>query len=451
MNVNRLARTATAVLAAGALIAGCSSDAEVDVAGVDEATVNEADEADVAFAQGMIPHHAQALDMAGLVAERTSNPEIVALAKQIEAAQDPEIQLMSAWLAEWGEEVPDPDAASDHGSMDHGSGMMTAAQMAELEAADGDEFDRLFLELMIEHHEGAIAMSEDVLARGAHPGVKDLAGEIIAAQQAEIDHMRSLLGEDVAGPAATRVEIAHIHGLGVADRTLYVATHHGLVAVSPDGAADTVGTDDHDFMGFAVMDDGTFLASGHPGSHGGDLPSHLGLLESTDEGESWTPVSLLGEVDFHALDAKGGAVYGYDSVSGQLMSSTDRTSWERLGRIPLADVAISPDDSSVVLITTEAGPQLSRDAGRTFEVLAGAPLLMLVDWVAADELYGIGPDGSVHHSADGGSAWTARGGLGAQPHAMTVGPDGAVYAATEHAIVVSTDGGQAFEVLYPLH
>lgn len=447
MNRSRLVRTAAALGVVGGLIAGCSSAAEVDVTGTDEAAANEAD---VAFAQGMIPHHAQALEMARLVPERSSNSEVIELAEHIEAAQDPEIQLMSGWLEEWGAEVPDAAAAADHGSMDHGSGMMTAEQLAELAGADGDEFNRLFLELMIQHHEGAIAMSEEVLASGADAGVRELAQQIIVAQQAEIDHMRALLGEDASGSAAAPVKISHIHGLGVADGTLYVATHHGLVAVAGDGTAQSAGTDDHDFMGFVVTADGTFLASGHPGSHGSDLPSHLGLLESTDQGETWTPVSLLGEVDFHALDAKNDAVYGYDSVSGQLMSSTDRTDWQRLGQLPLADVTISPDDGSVLVITTEAGPQLSRDGGNTFEVLAGAPLLMLVDWPSSGELYGISPDGAVHHSADGGASWSGRGDLGTRPHAMTVGPDGAVYVATERAIVVSTDGGRSFDTLYEL-
>lgn len=448
MHTTTLARIVAVVGAATVLIAGCSAGAGVDEADVSDVDVNESD---VAFADGMIPHHAQALDMAGLAEERSSNPDVVELARRIGAAQEPEIQLMSGWLEQWGYDVPDP-AATEHSVMDHGptGGMMTDEQMAELVEATGEKFDRMFLELMIEHHEGAIAMSEEVLANGANADVKELAEHIIEAQQAEIDYMRGLLDEDPAAAPAAPADISHIHGLGVIGTTLYVATHHGLVAVTRDGAAATIGTVDHDFMGFVATADGTFLASGHPGSHGTHLPSHLGLIESTDLGESWTPLSLLGDVDFHALDAKHDVVYGYDSVSGQLMFSTDRTSWQRLGQFPLADVTISPHDGSVVLITTEAGPQLSRDGGRTFEVLADAPLLMLVDWPGSDELYGIGPDGAVHHSADGGASWTTRGDVGVQPHAMTVGPDGAVYVATEYAIVVSTDGGREFDTLYEL-
>lgn len=182
MSRNEVARIGLALGAAATLVAGCAQD-------------EDANAADVAFAQEMIPHHAQALDMARLTEYRTANPEVLELAGQIEAAQDPEIETMSGWLEEWGEQVPDP-SATDHSEMDHdGTGMMTAEQMGELAVATDAAFDRLFLELMIEHHEGAIAMSEAQLADGVNEEVNELAREIIEAQQAEIDYMRALLGE----------------------------------------------------------------------------------------------------------------------------------------------------------------------------------------------------------------------------------------------------------------
>ena len=123
--------------------------------------------------------------------------------------------------------------------------------------------------------------------------------------------------------------------------------------------------------------------------------------------------------------------------------STDRTTWQRLGRIPTADVAISPDDSSIVVITTEDGPQISRDSGRSFELIADAPLLMLVDWPRPAEFVGIAPDGVVYVSADGGGSWEQRGDIGERTHALTVAPDGSVYAATEHASFIRPTVGAA--------
>lgn len=242
---------------------------------------------------------------------------------------------------------------------------------------------------------------------------------------------------------------SHIHGLGVHDGSLYVATHNGLFDVPPDGEPRQVSEDDHDFMGFTVVDDGTLLASGHPNSRD-DLPANLGLLESTDDGATWTSLALMGEVDFHALDAKRDAVYGFNSVGGELMSSTNRKDWDQLGQVRIADVTMSPDDESTVVITTEDGPLVSSDSGQTFDGLDGAPLLVLVDWPRTDEFYGIGPAGDVHVSADGGGSWAEQGTIGAPPQAMTVGADGTVYAATEEAIVRSDDGGASFTVVVDL-
>ncbi|WP_165368135.1 F510_1955 family glycosylhydrolase [Phytoactinopolyspora endophytica] len=230
------------------------------------------------------------------------------------------------------------------------------------------------------------------------------------------------------------------------DGVLHVATHYGLFTVD-DGDTTMVSEDDHDFMGFTVVDDGTFLASGHPNSRT-DLPGHLGLLESSDGGRTWEEVSLTGEVDFHALDAKAGVVFGFDSGTAQLMSSDDRENWTQHGQFSMSDVAISSDDADTVLITTESGPLVSEDGGESFEPLDGAPVVVLVDWPRPDELYAVAPDGAIHRSADGGSTWDSAAELSAQPQAMTVAPDGAVYVALEDSLVVSEDEGETFSDLY---
>jgi uncharacterized protein (DUF305 family) len=152
--------------------------------------------ADVAFAQDMIPHHQQAVEMSQLAADRAESAEVLELAEEIEGAQAPEITLMTGWLQEWDEDLPGED--DGHGD-DHSAampGMLSDAQMAELADASGPAFDTRFLELMIEHHEGAIEMSRTQLAEGSYGPATELAEEIIAAQQAEIDRMNVLLGND---------------------------------------------------------------------------------------------------------------------------------------------------------------------------------------------------------------------------------------------------------------
>ncbi|CAM3096755.1 DUF305 domain-containing protein [Saccharomonospora xinjiangensis] len=155
-------------------------------------------QADIAFVQGMIPHHEGAIEMADLAETRTDNPEILGLAERIRQAQGPEIEQMRGWLDAWGVgEMPGPGHDQEHGG--HGQGHheempgMGAEDMERLGNASGAEFDRLFLELMIEHHQGAVDMSRTVLSEGSNPEVKDLAQRIIDSQEAEIEDMRSLL------------------------------------------------------------------------------------------------------------------------------------------------------------------------------------------------------------------------------------------------------------------
>jgi len=155
-------------------------------------------DADITFAQEMIPHHRQAVEMAALTSERTENVDLLALAQQISAAQQPEIDTMTGLLDSWGAEVPaDMTGMGEMEGMDHGPtgmpGMMSAEEMASLEAAQGADFDRMFFEMMIAHHEGAIEMAQVELDNGADPAALALAQEIIDAQQAEIMQMQGLL------------------------------------------------------------------------------------------------------------------------------------------------------------------------------------------------------------------------------------------------------------------
>ncbi|MEH0819136.1 MULTISPECIES: DUF305 domain-containing protein [unclassified Micromonospora] len=149
-------------------------------------------DADVMFAQMMIPHHQQAVRMSELADSRARDPEVKRLAAEIKAAQAPEIATMTGWLTAWGRPVPSGSPSGDHA--DHGMpGMMSDADMGKLADASGQEFDRQFLTMMIAHHEGAITMAKEELAKGANADAKAMAQQIVTSQQAEIDTMRKLL------------------------------------------------------------------------------------------------------------------------------------------------------------------------------------------------------------------------------------------------------------------
>ena len=184
------AATALTLAACG----GGDDDAASAVTTTATAAAATANDADVAFAQGMIPHHEQAVEMAELALDpkAQASAEVRDLATRIQQAQDPEIQQLRSWLQAWGEEEMDMSGDMAGHSMD---GMMSADDMAALEAATGPTFDKQWVTMMIEHHEGAIEMAETEQAKGLNPDAKTLAGQIIATQQAEIDEMTALLNK----------------------------------------------------------------------------------------------------------------------------------------------------------------------------------------------------------------------------------------------------------------
>ncbi len=187
-------------VAAVALVTGCSSSSN-DMGGMQHnptaASGQQAadhNDHDVQFAQEMIAHHQQALDMAKMVPGKSTNPKVTDLAKRIEGAQDPEIKTMTAWLSKWG---ASPMGSSmpgmDHGSMGTGNGMMTAEEMTKLGQATGAAFDKMWMEMMIKHHEGAVTMAKTHIEKGSNADSKKLAQGVITAQQAEITEMQGLL------------------------------------------------------------------------------------------------------------------------------------------------------------------------------------------------------------------------------------------------------------------
>ena len=156
--------------------------------------------ADITFAQLMIPHHQQAVEMADLALTQATSNEVKALAEKIKGAQDPEIAQMKSWLSAWGapEQMPGASGDSmDHSGMDMGgmtsAGMMSVEDMKKLQAATGADFDRMWLQMMIAHHQGAITMANQALASTKNDQVKKLAQAIVSGQTEEISTMQKLL------------------------------------------------------------------------------------------------------------------------------------------------------------------------------------------------------------------------------------------------------------------
>ncbi|MFJ4569402.1 DUF305 domain-containing protein [Streptomyces caelestis] len=205
--LSRRLAVVAAITAGGLLLAACGGN---DMEGMDHGSGSSAsasptqatsenpapgafNDTDVMFAQMMIPHHEQALEMSKLADSRASDAEIKTLAEEIEKAQDPEIQTMRSWLKAWGK----PESAEESmPGMDHGSGMsgmMSDEGMKKLEAAKGTEFDRMFAEMMIEHHKGAITMAEDERKKGRNATAKKLAADVVKTQSAEVEKFEKIL------------------------------------------------------------------------------------------------------------------------------------------------------------------------------------------------------------------------------------------------------------------
>ncbi|MFN2536432.1 MAG: DUF305 domain-containing protein [Pseudonocardiaceae bacterium] len=189
-----------AAAAAAGLLAGCGgtttpSPATNPPARATSTTGAQHNQTDLTFLQEMIPHHAQAIAMAQLVSTRAASPQVKALASRIEAEQNPEIQQMSDLLKSWG--APVPATTPGMAGMQHGPapmpGMMSNEQMQQLSSASGPAFDRMFLQMMIAHHQSAVTMAQTELAQGSNPTARQLAQQIINAQQAEITEMQTLL------------------------------------------------------------------------------------------------------------------------------------------------------------------------------------------------------------------------------------------------------------------
>jgi len=184
--MRKLPALAAVVVVIALALTGCGGSDE------GSRTAPQFNDADVTFAQQMIPHHRQAIEMARLAQQRATSDEVKELAGEIEKAQDPEIQTMTGWLQAWGKDVPEDVSGMAHGGVDM-PGMMSTDEMKALESASGTGFDRMFLQMMIRHHEGAIELARTEQANGKNGDAITLAKQIETAQTAEISVMERLL------------------------------------------------------------------------------------------------------------------------------------------------------------------------------------------------------------------------------------------------------------------
>ncbi len=258
---------------------------------------------------------------------------------------------------------------------------------------------------------------------------------------------------DTGGPVVKDPGPVHVHGLGVnpKDGALFVATHTGLFRVAarehrPRRIADRF----QDTMGFSIVGANRFLGSGHPDAREQELPPLLGLIESTDAGKSWEPISLLGEADFHVLRSAGARVYGYDATNDRLLTSSDQgATWEELDKPgPIVDLAFNAQVPRLVTTAAgslEQGMYESRNGGQSWKRLNDA--VGLLAWPAPDRLYLVDGLGQVFVSPNGGRTLMKRGEIGGEPAALlAVGPDELYAALHDGTIKRSTDGGASWTV-----
>ncbi|WP_158892311.1 DUF305 domain-containing protein [Amycolatopsis anabasis] len=183
-------RLAFAVVVSALALTGCSGGPDPAPSAAPPAP-EQFNEADVHFANKMIPHLQQSLDMAALADTRAGNERLKALARRIQDVHEPEIARLSGLLESWGQ--PAPEDPGLHAAEQAGlSGMLTGPDMAGLQAASGAAFDQSFADLMIRHHEGALNLAGQASSAGVNPQSRALAEQISQAQRAEIDELRAL-------------------------------------------------------------------------------------------------------------------------------------------------------------------------------------------------------------------------------------------------------------------
>lgn len=256
-----------------------------------------------------------------------------------------------------------------------------------------------------------------------------------------------------AGASSAGTAITHVHAItrdtvtggGAGAGTILLATHEGLFRLQ-EGELTQVGPV-VDLMGFTVTPEGRYLASGHPGP-GTDLPEPVGLIESTDQGQTWQVLSRGGESDFHALAAGPNGVLGFD---GQLRASSDGRTWNTL-EIPSAPAALAiAAGTGTILATTQDGVMRSADDGATWDTLDTPQLMSLIAWADEKTIVGAGIDGHLLTSTDAGETWTASdqpiGEITALGAGLTEEGETEALLVADGTVLRTTDGGNTIEQL----
>ena len=198
---------------------------------------------------------------------------------------------------------------------------------------------------------------------------------------------------------------------------------------------------------------GQLIGSGHPKEGGSALPEDVGLIRSEDDGKTWTSVSLLGEVDFHALDARGDVIAGQPVEEARVLVSTDagKTFEERTPPSVPVDLDLDPADPQRIALSTADGIFISTDGGETWRQRDVATTETHLAWSEQGPLYRVDASGAVQASEDGGESWQPAGNVGGAPSTVTVDAKGRLYAALAGgSLVRSDDGGKSFEELTKL-
>lgn len=253
-----------------------------------------------------------------------------------------------------------------------------------------------------------------------------------------------------SGPATTAdpatSTFGHVHGIGLnpGDDRVYVASHHGVFRLD-DGSPTLVAARAQDTMGFTITAPDHFLASGHPAIASTD-PNPLGLIASTDRAITWSPVSLAGSADLHAIDTAGTTIYAYSSAGEILASDDGGQAWDTVARGQFIDIAADPRTPDRLLATTDTGTLVSITRGEEPIEVRGAPTMVLIDRTSQGRIVGVDPAGSVLVGSADGSAWQERTALGARPQALSVRAD-TWFAATDVGLVQSSDDGATWDRL----
>lgn len=247
----------------------------------------------------------------------------------------------------------------------------------------------------------------------------------------------------------------HVHGLGInpRDGALFIATHTGLFrAAAGEQTTTRVAGRYQDTMGFTVLGPDRFLGSGHPDLRE-KLPVYLGLILSTNAGQDWTPVSLLGKADFHVLEAIGDRVVGFGSdfrTRSPLMLLSDdggRTWSDRRHPEPLIDLAIDPANPNRMIAASDEALYRTTDAARTWERLEDHTGLL--GWNDRGELFRVNEDGAVARSNDGAERWEGMGKIDGAPAALATEAEALYVALHDGTVLLSKDAGKTWTVRLP--